>query len=104
MTVSLQQKFIESNTLDIAVEILEADVARDAINPQAYPPVAQSTQGQDKGLETRRKTKDGRDEASQGSMGPSCRGTCLVGGEKSLNEMQRVVELSPRTYFRVWVF
>jgi hypothetical protein len=37
-------------------------------------------------------------------MGPSCRGTCLIGGEKSLNEMQRVVELSPRTYFRVWVF
>lgn len=90
--------------MDIVVEILEADIARDAIKPQSYPSIAQSTQGQERGLETRRKTRDGRDEASQGNMGPSCRGTCLVGGEKSLNEMQRVVELSPRTYLRVWVF
>jgi hypothetical protein len=28
----------------------------------------------------------------------------LVGGEKSLNEMQRVVEMGAQTYFRVWVF
>ena len=28
----------------------------------------------------------------------------MVGGEKSLNEMQRVVEMGAQTYFRVWVF
>jgi hypothetical protein len=28
----------------------------------------------------------------------------LIGGEKAYNEMLRTLELSPRTYFRVWLF
>jgi len=42
-------------------------------------------------------------EEIQGALGPSCRGLCLIGGEKAHNEMQRVLELSPKTYFRVWL-
>jgi hypothetical protein len=38
VTVSLQQKFIESNTLDILVEVLESDVAFDAISRDAHSP------------------------------------------------------------------
>lgn len=36
-------------------------------------------------------------------MGPTCRGTCLIGGEKSYNEMMRVIDLDAMTYFRVWL-
>jgi hypothetical protein len=47
---------------------------------------------------------DGRETAITGNYAPRCDGLCLVGGEKSYNEMLRVIELSPKTYFRVWIF
>jgi hypothetical protein len=43
-------------------------------------------------------------EKIQGQLQPTCDGICLVGGEKGFNEMQRVIELAPQTYFRVWLF
>ena len=48
--------------------------------------------------------QDGRVELVRGGKGPACKDSCLVGGEKSFNEMQRSLALSPRTYFRVWIF
>jgi hypothetical protein len=56
------------------------------------------------GLETRHHDTEGRGERIQGMLGPKCKGVCLVGGEKAYNEMLRTLELSPRTYFRVWLF
>jgi hypothetical protein len=49
-----------------------------------------------------RKT-EGREQITHGSYGPKCEGICLIGGEKSYNEMFRVIELGARTYFRVWL-
>jgi hypothetical protein len=46
----------------------------------------------------------GRQEDIKGEFGPSCKRTCFAGGEKSYNEMMRHIVLSPKTYFRVWVF
>lgn len=43
VTVSLQQKFIESNTLDIVIEILEEDVAENAISLSSHSPRATQT-------------------------------------------------------------
>lgn len=60
-------------------------------------------QRDEQGLATRHISTEGDDEI-QGSTGPSCTGLCLVGGEKAHNEMQRILELSPKTYFRVWLF
>ena len=106
VTVSLQQKFIESNTLDFVVEILEYDIDYNAIDKQAHSPRKSSSSNSESniGLESRHWETIGRDERVQGGLGPKCAGICLVGGEKAYNEMLRALELPPRTYFRVWVF
>jgi len=106
VSVSLQQKFIESNTLDILVEILESDVAFDEISKEAHSPKMSSGRdsGSRTGLTTRRWDTAGREQKVQGNLGPTCAGVCLIGGEKAYNEMIRVLELGARTYFRVWVF
>lgn len=106
VTVSLQQKFIESNTLDFVVEVLEYDVDFHAIDKDAHSPRWNSgTDSQShSGLGTRHHDTAGREQRLQGSLGPKCKGICLVGGEKAYNEMLRTLELGARTYFRVWVF
>jgi hypothetical protein len=106
VTISLQQKFIESNTLDFVVEVLEYDVDYNAIDKQAHSPRKSSRADSESntGLSSRHWNTRGRDEAVQGGLGPKCGGICLVGGEKAYNEMLRALELPPRTYFRVWIF
>jgi len=106
VTVSLQQKFIESNTLDFVVEILEYDIDYNAIDKEAHSPKKSSRADSDwnTGLATRHRDIDGREQKVQGGLGPKCAGICLVGGEKAYNEMLRSLELAPRTYFRVWIF
>ena len=63
MTVSLQQKFIESNTLDFLVEILENDVALNEISKEAHQPRMGSghNSGSNIGLDTRRWNLEGRE-------------------------------------------
>jgi len=99
ITVSLMQKFIESNTLDLVVEVLAEDVdlatAQKGITTPSHQPAS--------GL-IHRALEDGRVELVRGGKGPTCATNCFVGGEKSFNEMLRVISLSPRTSFRVWVF
>jgi hypothetical protein len=58
---------------------------------------------QNKGLETRTFDEAGWDKIG-GNLGPTCSGVCLIGGEKAHNEMLRVLNLEPKTYFRVWLF
>ena len=101
--VSLQQKFIESNTLDILVEILESDVEFHDIRQGEYSPNIPKHKSQDQGLETRTFDEAGWEQV-EGNLGPTCAGVCLIGGEKAHNEMLRVLSLEPRTYFRVWLF
>lgn len=36
-------------------------------------------------------------------MGPACNGRCYVGGEKSYNEMRKMFNMPPKTYFRIWL-
>ena len=53
ISVSLQQKFIESNTLDILVEILQSDVDFHDIKQSSYPPTIPKQKKKEEGLETR---------------------------------------------------
>jgi len=101
VTISLQQKFAESNTLDLVVEILETDVALEDVRQDAHPARASATHTK-MGLETRHHDTSGG-EWALGSLGPTCSGICLVGGEKAFNEMMRRLELGAGTYFRVWL-
>lgn len=100
VTISLQQKFLETNTLDLVVEILETDILFYDIDVNKFParrpePFEQS------GLDNRHFDTDS--EQTSGSLGPSCKGICLVGAEKAYNEMLRRLELGAGTYFRVWL-
>lgn len=101
VTVSLQQKFIEKNGLDILFEVLESDIEQNEINISKHSP--KPSYHKLLGLVSRRHDYSGG-EKIQGQFEPTCNGICLVGGEKAFNEMQRVIELSPRTLFRVWLF
>lgn len=83
------------------MEVLETDVALNEISKDAHQPRMKSSSGShhdDKEDET------GREEKIEGSLGPSCEGICMIGGEKAHNEMLRVLELGAGTYFRVWLF
>ena len=103
VTLSLQQKFSEQNTLDLLLEVLETDTQIQDINQASYSPSATSGSSQGRsGLASRHRDTAGSQWA-QGSMGPQCKGMCLVGGEKAFNEMLRRVELAAGTYFRVWL-
>jgi hypothetical protein len=44
-----------------------------------------------------------RAQNQKGVMGPACNGRCYVGGEKSYNEMRKMFNMPPKTYFRVWL-
>jgi len=101
VTISLQQKFIEKNTLDIFVEVLDSDVALNEIKKDDHSPKAQSIAPH--GLAGSRHDFSGGQKI-QGQYEPTCKDICLIGGEKTFNEMQRVIELPPQTYFRVWLF
>jgi len=105
VSISLQQKFHEGNTLDLLVEVLQQDVAFEDIAKEAHKPkrlgrhTAQSADSET----TMPEEAEGRAEDVKGALGPTCAGTCLVGGEKAYNEMVRVLDLEARTYFRVWL-
>lgn len=106
VAVSLQQKFYERNTLDILVEILESDVALEDISRERHAPKRTTRHGStaNEGAETGPEEAEGRGEDVRGAFGPACSGTCLAGGEKAYNEMQRALVLGAKTYFRVWLF
>jgi len=86
------------------VEVLETDVALDKISKEAHSPRMRSGRVAKPDLDAEGDEEVDREEKIQGSLGPSCTGTCLVGGEKAHNEMLRVLELGAGTYFRVWLF
>jgi hypothetical protein len=102
VSLSLQQKFVEQNTLDLLVEVLETDTTLQEIDQSAHPPRAGGGNQARSGLASRHRDTAGS-EWVQGNMGPKCSGMCLVGGEKAFNEMVRRVELAAGTYFRVWL-
>jgi len=85
------------------VEVLETDVALDKISKEAHSPRRTSGRVARSDIGAQDDEQAGRDEKIQGSLGPSCGGTCLVGGEKAFNEMLRVLEVGGGTYFRVWL-
>ena len=62
ITVSLQQKFIESNTLDVMIEILESDVEFNDIRQNDHSPrMSRGGSGSHSGLDPSRGDAQGRD-------------------------------------------
>jgi len=82
---------------------LESDVDFEKINKGDHSP-RMGAGGKKSKTRAQHEDASGRTETLHGSLGPTCAGICLIGGEKSYNELQRVFELGPRTYFRVWLF
>jgi len=72
------------------------------IDPATYSPRAPVSSRPKTGLESRHRDTAGS-QSALGSLGPTCSGICLVGGEKAFNEMLRSLELGAGTYFRVWL-
>lgn len=76
------------------------DIKKDKYKPTRYSRYgASSSRGQGAAPEE----AEGRAEEVKGSIGPTCAGSCLIGGEKAYNEMVRVLDLDAQTYFRVWL-
>jgi hypothetical protein len=86
------------------IEVLDTDIEYSDISKDVHSPKVHNVYDSrvQSGLMSRHHDADGEDEI-QGSQGPSCKGLCLIGGEKAHNEMVRILELNPKTYFRVWL-
>jgi hypothetical protein len=85
--------------------VLEEDVVFEEIKRADHEPKRYSSYGASsrRGEGSAPEEAEGRAEDIRGSLGPTCAGTCLIGGEKAYNEMVRVLDLDARTYFRVWL-
>ena len=104
VTVSVQQNFHERNTVDFLVEMLAYDKDLNQIRAADYPTQRQGFgYGYHQGGRIGPEEAEGRALDAAGLNGPQCLHHCIVGGEKSFNEMRRTVLVQPRTYFRVWL-
>ena len=73
-SLSVQQKFIEKNMLNFVVEILEEDVEYEQI------------------------------QYVKNTEAPECKKICIVGGQKSYNEISNSIDVNEKTYLRVWLY
>ena len=104
VTVSVQQNFHERNTVDLLVEVLDRDKDISQIRSADYPSQLMNFgYGYNQGGRMSEDEAEGRALDATGIYGPSCKHMCVIGGEKSFNEMRKEIVLSPRTYFRVWL-